>query len=90
MDEALLIFTAVDENGDGELSELELSSKLCDFGFSDAQVSHITIYVYWLLWRVLRNAIQPQSLVLSLGWKALTCRVSLVPPGGMHLHIPPS
>ena len=37
--EALVIFNAVDSNGDGELSPLELSTRLSDFGMNDDQVN---------------------------------------------------
>ena len=36
--EALVIFNAIDTNGDGELTPLELSTRLSDFGMSDDQV----------------------------------------------------
>ena len=37
--EALIIFNAVDTDGDGVLTQLELTTRLSDFGMSDAQVS---------------------------------------------------
>ena len=42
-DDAMVIFHAVDTNGDGVLSPLELSTRLSDFGMSDDQV----VYFVW-------------------------------------------
>ena len=35
--DALIIFNAIDTDGDGQLSPLELSTRLSDFGMSDEQ-----------------------------------------------------
>ena len=75
--EALVIFNAVDTNGDGELTPLELSTRLSDFGMNDDQVIYLgNLYLHAMYVVVVADLSTCRSMSCSLFWTPMATELS--------------